>query len=59
MSTPSPMFGVAELRDSRGGDRVTFGELADLLVMFAERSPQDSTVIDALASFLAKAADAD
>jgi hypothetical protein len=49
------MFGIAELRDRRAGDDVTFGELADLLVQFAERSPQDAAVVDALASFLAKA----
>ena len=53
MSAPSPMFGVGELRDRRGSDEITYGELADLLVRFAERSPQDAAVIDALASFLA------
>jgi hypothetical protein len=55
VSAPSPMFGIGELRDRRSRDDVTFGELADLLVQFAERSPQDAAVIDALASFLAKA----
>jgi len=47
------MFGIGELRDRRGTERVTFNELADLLVAFAERSPQDAPAVDALGSFLA------
>lgn len=52
MST-SPMFGIGELRDRRGDEGVTFGELADLLVAFAERSPQNASAVDELASYLA------
>jgi uncharacterized protein DUF6104 len=51
----TPMFGIGELRDRRGDERVTFNELADQLVEFADRSPNDATVVDALASFLARA----
>jgi hypothetical protein len=51
----TPMFGIGELRDRRGEERVTFNELADQLVEFADRSPNDATVVDALASFLARA----
>jgi hypothetical protein len=47
------MFGIGELRDRRGNERVTFDELADLLVAFAERSPQDAPAMDALGSYLA------
>lgn len=50
----TPMFGIGELRDRRGEERVTFNELADQLVEFADRSPNDATVVDALASFLAR-----
>jgi hypothetical protein len=56
MST-SPLFGIAELRDRRGNERVTFNELADSLMAFAQRSPQDAPAIDALGSFLASVAE--
>lgn len=49
------MFGIGELRDRRGNEQISFNELADQLVAFAERSPQDEATIDALASYLAKA----
>jgi Family of unknown function (DUF6104) len=49
------MFGIGELRDRRGDEPISFNELADQLVAFAERSPQDAATIDALASYLAKA----
>jgi hypothetical protein len=49
------MFGIGELRDRRGDEQVSFNELADQLVAFVERSPQDAPTIDALASYLAKA----
>jgi CRISPR/Cas system-associated protein Csm6 len=52
MST-SPMFGIGELRDRRGAERVTFSDLADVLVAFAERSPQNASAVDELASYLA------
>jgi hypothetical protein len=57
MST-SPMFGIGELRDRRGSEHVTFAEIADALVAFAERSRHDSAAIDAFASFLATLGDA-
>jgi hypothetical protein len=49
------MFGIGELRDRRGDEQITFNELADELVAFVERSPQDTATIDAVASYLAKA----
>jgi hypothetical protein len=55
VSSTTPMFGIGELRDRRGDEQVSFSELADQLVAFVERSPQDGATIDALASYLAKA----
>ena len=55
MSSTTPMFGIGELRDRRGAEQVTFNELADQLVAFVERSPQETATIDAFASYLAKA----
>ena len=55
MSSTTPMFGIGELRDRRGDEHVSFNELADQLVAFVERSPQDAPTIDALGSYLAKA----
>jgi hypothetical protein len=55
VSSTTPMFGIGELRDRRGDELISFGELADQLVGFVERSPQDAPTIDALASYLAKA----
>ena len=55
MSSTTPMFGIGELRDRRGDEQVSFNELADQLVAFVERSPQDVPTIDALGSYLAKA----
>jgi hypothetical protein len=55
VSSTTPMFGIGELRDRRGDEQISFNELADQLVAFAERSPQDEATIDALASYLAKA----
>ena len=55
MSSTTPMFGIGELRDRRGDEQISFNELADQLVAFADRSPQDEATIDALASYLAKA----
>jgi len=54
VSGSTPMFGIGELRDRRGDEQISFGELADHLVGFVERSPQDAPTIDALASYLAK-----
>jgi hypothetical protein len=48
------MFGIGELRDRRGNEQISVNELADQLVAFVERSPQDEPTIDALASYLAK-----
>ena len=55
MSSTTPMFGIGELRDRRGDEQITFNELADQLVAFVERSPQETATIDAFASYLAKA----
>lgn len=49
------MFGIGELRDRRGDEQISLNELADHLVGFVERSPQDAPTIDALASYLARA----
>jgi uncharacterized protein DUF6104 len=49
------MFGIGELRDRRGDEQISLNELADLLVGFVERSPQDAPTIDGLASYLARA----
>ncbi len=55
MSSTTPMFGIGELRDRRGDEHISFNELADHLVAFVERSPQDAPTIDALASYLSRA----
>lgn len=55
MGSTTPMFGIGELRDRRGNEQISVNELADQLVAFVERSPQDAPTIDALASYLAKA----
>jgi hypothetical protein len=55
VSSTTPMFGIGELRDRRGDEQISFNELAEELVAFVERSPQDGATIDALASYLAKA----
>jgi hypothetical protein len=54
VSSTTPMFGIGELRDRRGNEQISVTELADQLVAFVERSPQDEPTIDALASYLAK-----
>jgi hypothetical protein len=51
--------GIDRLRDRRGDERVTFGDVADHLVDFAERNPDDAAVVDRLAAFLAHVEDVD
>ena len=47
------MDGVQALRDRRGDEEVTFDNVADHLVDFAERHPDAAAVVDRLARFLA------
>lgn len=51
---PYDMDGVARLRARRGAEKVTFDNVADHLVDFADRDPAARDVIDRLAGFLAE-----
>jgi hypothetical protein len=46
--------GVERLRTLRGDEQVTFGDVADHLVDFADRDPAAADVVDRLARFLAE-----
>ena len=45
--------GIAALRERRGDERVSFGDVADHLQDFARRDPSTEAVVDRLAAFLA------
>jgi len=45
--------GIDRLRAERGSQRVSFDDVADHLVDFAERHPEAAATVDALAGFLA------
>jgi Family of unknown function (DUF6104) len=47
------LSGIQQLRDRRGSEQVTFNDVADHLVDFAERHPHLRPDVDSLASFLA------
>ena len=48
------MDGVDRLRETRGSEEVTFGDVADHLVDFVDRDPAARDVVDRLAAFLAE-----
>jgi len=48
------MDGIARLREVRGEERVSFNDVADHLVDFADRDPGARDVLDRLARFLAE-----
>lgn len=45
--------GIEQLMDRRGGERVTFSEVADHLADYAGMFPSEAHVIDKLARFFA------
>ncbi len=49
--------GVARLRDKRGDEQVTFGDVADHLADYGRRNPGQAEMIDDLAAFLAEVED--
>jgi hypothetical protein len=51
--------GIDRLRAKRGEEQVTFNDVADHLVDFAEREPESAEVLDRLAHFLAGVEDVD
>jgi hypothetical protein len=51
--------GIDTLRAKRGAEQVTFGNVADHLVDFAERNPEQAETVDRLARFLAGVEDVD
>lgn len=51
---PTLMVGVEEMRAYRNFETLTFDELADLLLEFADRWPGTWEAVDALAAYLAK-----
>ena len=51
---PTLMDGVEEMRAYRNVETLTFDELADLLLEFADRWPGTWEAVDALAAYLAK-----
>jgi Family of unknown function (DUF6104) len=51
--------GIDRLRAKRGSEQVTFADVADHLVDFAEREPECGDAIDRLAHFLAGVEDVD
>jgi hypothetical protein len=51
---PALMVGVEEMRARRNVETLTFDQLADLLVDFADRWPGTWEGVDALAAYLAK-----
>ena len=48
------MEGIAKLRAMRGEEQVTFDDVADHFVDFADRDPAARDVLDRLAAFLAE-----
>lgn len=54
MAAESAMGGIDELRRRRGTEQVCFGDVADHLVDFAARFPEERVLIDRLAAFLAE-----
>lgn len=53
MSRDGRGSGIDALRDRRGAEKVTFGDVADHLEDHLRRWPADGPAIDRLASFLA------
>jgi hypothetical protein len=51
--------GIEELVDRRGEQEVTLAWLADRLQAFVDLNPEFETAVDRLATWLARAADAD
>jgi hypothetical protein len=45
--------GVRRLREARGGERVTFDEVADHMDDYCARRPESVAVLDGFAGFLA------
>jgi hypothetical protein len=48
-----PMWNLGLLRDRRGTEQITLGELADRLEEYATVAPADAHVADRIAAFLA------
>lgn len=48
-----PMWNLGLLRDRRGAETITFGDLVDRLEEFTTHAPGDAHVVDRLAAFLA------
>lgn len=48
------MDGIGRLREERGDEQVTFGDVADHLVDFVDRDPAARDVVERLARFLAQ-----
>ena len=48
------MDGIRRLREARGDEQVTFDDVADHMVDFADRDPSARDPIDRLARFLAE-----
>lgn len=48
------MDGIRRLREARGDERVTFGDVADHFTDFVDRDASARDVIDRLARFLAE-----
>jgi hypothetical protein len=46
--------GIERLRSQRGGEEVTFNDVADHLVDYVERHSENRSVIEDLAGFLAR-----
>lgn len=46
--------GIRRLRSLRGGEQVTFNDVADHLVDFTDRDPSARDVVDRVAAFLAE-----
>jgi hypothetical protein len=46
--------GIARLRSQRGGEKVSFDDVADHLVDYIERHPESRSVVEDLAGFLAR-----
>ena len=51
---PGRSEGIVRLRSQRGGQQVTFSDVADHLVDYLERHPDAYDVVDDLAGFLAR-----
>jgi hypothetical protein len=49
------MFEVGKLRDQKAGERVAYEALADRLMAYAERHPEDTPVVEQIAAFLTAA----